>query len=53
MKKKITKYILILVGVFISLIFYLSVVGIETERFNNQIKDKITQSNNKIDFFFI
>ena len=38
MKKKIIKYISIVLGIFVLLITYLSTVGIETEKFNNQIK---------------
>ena len=49
MKKNIFKFILLIVGILISAIIYLSVVGIETESFNNQIKDKINQTNNKLD----
>ena len=49
MIKKIIKYslyflILITIGV-----FYLSYYGIETKRFNQVIKDKISETNNKID----
>jgi uncharacterized membrane protein (Fun14 family) len=38
MSKKILRYTSIVLGVFVLLIIYLSTVGIETERFNNQIQ---------------
>ena len=41
MNKKILKYISIVLGVFVLLIIYLSTVGIETEKFNNQIQDLV------------
>ena len=46
---KIIKYISILLGIFFLLITYLSTVGIETEKFNNQIQNLIKQKNNKFD----
>ena len=49
MKKKILKSISILLVPFILLIIYLSTVGIETEKFNKQIKDIVKQKNNKFD----
>ena len=49
MTKKILKYISIVLGVFTLLIIYLSTVGIETEKFNNQIRDFVKQKNNKFD----
>ena len=49
MSKKILKYISIVLGVFVLLIIYLSTVGIETEKFNNQIQDLVKQKNNKFD----
>ena len=49
MKIKIIKYISLVVGVFILTIIYLSVVGLETEKFNKQIEEKIFQINNKLD----
>jgi uncharacterized membrane protein (Fun14 family) len=48
MKKNFKIYIYIL-GVFILLIIYLSTVGIETEKFNNQIQDLVKQKNDKFD----
>ena len=49
MKKKIIKYLLLIIGLFIMLVLYLSIVGLKTEKFNNQIKKKITQNNNNIE----
>ena len=43
MTKKILKYISIVLGIFFLLITYLSTVGIETEKFNNQIQNLIKQ----------
>jgi uncharacterized membrane protein (Fun14 family) len=39
MNKKILKYISIVLGILVLLIIYLSTVGIETEKFNNQIQN--------------
>ena len=47
MKKNIIKYSVIVIGILISIIIYLSLIGIETDKFNDSIKDKISQ-NNKI-----
>mgnify|MGYP003305318010 CR=1 FL=1 len=49
MKINIFKYFLLILGFLISLIFYLSIVGIETDKFNQQIKDTVVQSNNNLD----
>ena len=49
MSKKILKYIFISIGVLVLLIIYLSTVGIETEKFNNQIQDLVKQKNDKLD----
>ncbi|MDC1163700.1 hypothetical protein OAS99_00920, partial [Candidatus Pelagibacter sp.] len=49
MSKKILRYTSIILGVFVLLIIYLSTVGIETERFNNQIQNLVKQKNNKFD----
>lgn len=49
MKINIFKYFLLFLGFFISLIFYLSIVGIETNKFNQQIKEAVVQSNNNLD----
>ena len=49
MKKNIFNFITVTFSVFIVLIIYLSLVGIETEKFNNQIKDRIIKTNNNLD----
>jgi hypothetical protein len=49
MKKKITTYASIVLGIFVLLITYLSTVGIETEKFNNQIQNLVKQKNDKFD----
>jgi uncharacterized membrane protein (Fun14 family) len=49
MNKKILTYISIVLGAFVLLIVYLSTVGIETEKFNNQIQNLIKQKNDKFD----
>ena len=49
MRKNILKYISISIGVLVLLIIYLSTVGIETEKFNNQIQNLIKQKNDKFD----
>jgi len=45
MNKKILKYISIVLGIFVLLIVYLSTIGIETDKFNNQIQDLVKQKN--------
>ena len=49
MSKKILRYTSIVLGVFVLLIIYLSTVGIETKRFNNQIQNLVKQKNDKFD----
>ena len=49
MKKNIIKYLSISSGLIIVLIIYFSLIGIETDRFNNQIKDKISENNNDLE----
>ncbi len=49
MKKNILKYSILLLSLVVILIVYLSLVGIETERFNNQIKNRISEINTNID----
>ena len=49
MKKNIITYSLIVIGILISIIIYLSLIGIETDKFNDTIKDKISQNNNQLD----
>ena len=50
MKKKIITYTSIVLGIFVLLITYMSTIGIETEKFNNQIQNLIKQKNDKFDF---
>ncbi|MDC0439506.1 hypothetical protein OAL56_05515, partial [Candidatus Pelagibacter sp.] len=49
MSKKILKYTSIVLGIFVLLIVYLSTIGIETDKFNNQIQDLVKQKNDKLD----
>ena len=49
MKNNILKYFILLLSVLVVLIVYFSTVGIETNKFNNQIKNKISKINNNID----
>ena len=49
MNIKIIKYTSIVLGIFVLLITYLSTVGIETEKFNNQIQNLVNQKNDKFD----
>ena len=49
MNKIILKYLSIILGILVLSIVYLSSVGIETEKFNNQIQNLIKQKNDKFD----
>ena len=49
MKKIILKSLLITFGILLIIITYLSVIGLETEKFNNQIKSKIIETNSSLD----
>ena len=49
MIKKTIKYLLYFLILITIGVFYLSYYGIETKRFNQIIKDKISENNNKID----
>ncbi len=49
MKNNILKYFIIFVSLLSILILHLSIIGIETDKFNNQIKNKISQINKNID----
>jgi len=49
MKKKVIKYLSILLGLIIILIIYFSLIGIQTDRFNNQIKDRLSKYNSNLD----
>ena len=49
MTKKILKYTSIVLGIILLLIIYLSTVGIETKKFNNQILKIVKQKNDKFE----
>ncbi len=49
MKKKIIASILSITLIFSLLIIYLTLVGVETDRFNKQIKEEILKINNRLD----
>ena len=49
MIKKTIKYLLYFLILITIGVFYLSYYGIETNKFNYIIKDKISETNNKID----
>ena len=49
MKKNIIKYLSISAAIITFFIFYFSLIGIETDRFNNQIKDKISENNKDLE----
>ncbi len=49
MKNNILKYFILLLSVLVILTVYLSTVGVETDKFNNQIKKRISLINKKVD----
>ena len=49
MSKKTLKYTSIVLGSLVLLIIYLSTVGFETDKFNNQIQNLVKQKNDKFD----
>ena len=49
MKNNILKYFILLLSVLVILTVYLSTIGIETDKFNDQIKKRISLINKKID----
>ncbi|MDC3101111.1 hypothetical protein OA407_00305 [Candidatus Pelagibacter sp.] len=49
MKNNILKYFILLLSVLVVLTVYFSTVGIETDKFNDQIKKRISLVNKKID----
>ena len=49
MKNNILKYFILLLSILTILTVYLSTVGIETDKFNDQIKKRILLINQKID----
>ena len=48
MNKKLIKFLLFILAVLILVIFYLSIFGFSTERFNNKIKTEILNINNEV-----
>ena len=49
MKNNILKYFILLLSVFFILLIYISTVGIETDRFNDEIKKRISIINKNLD----
>ena len=49
MKNNILKYFILLLSILTILTVYLSIVGVETDKFNTQIKKKISQINKNLD----
>ena len=49
MKKNIIKYLSVVLGLITVLIIYFSLIGIETDRFNNQIKDRLSDNDSNLD----
>ncbi len=49
MKNNILKFFLLLLSVLVILTLYLSTIGIETDKFNDQIKNRISKINKNID----
>ena len=49
MKLNILKYFLLIVGLISLIIIYVSIIGLETDKFNDQIKKKFYQSNNELE----
>ena len=47
--KKYLIYSLFIIGIISLVIIYLSVIGIETKKFNNQIQNKVVKINSKLD----
>ena len=49
MKNNILKYFILFLSALVILTVYLSTVGVETDKFNDQIKKRISVINKKID----
>ncbi len=49
MKNNILKYFIVLLSLLIILIVYISTIGIETDKFNEQIENRISQINKNIE----
>ena len=48
MKKIFLKYFFVTIGIIFFLIIYLSIFGLETEKFNSKIQNKLYQNNKNI-----
>ena len=48
MRKFLLKFFLLIIILFFLAIIYLSTIGIETEKFNEQIKNKVIESNKNL-----
>ena len=49
MKNKILKFFYISLAIILFIVVYLSTAGVETDRFNNKIKNRVNQINNSLD----
>ena len=49
MNKIILKFFIAITTLSILIIIYLSVIGLETDKFNNQMKDKLTKTNKNLE----
>ena len=49
MKKNLLKYIFVIISILSLLIVYLSIIGLETDRLNSLIKNKINQFDKNIE----
>ena len=49
MKNFLLRSIYLIITFLVLSVIYLSTIGIETDKFNNQIKDKIYKTNNSLD----
>ena len=49
MKKNLLKYIFVIISILSLLIVYLSIFGLETDRFNSLIRNKINQFDKNIE----
>ena len=52
MKKKFFYFLLSIITIFLLVIFYLSIFGLKTDRFNNSINNKIKEEFPLINFEF-
>ena len=48
MKVNFFKFFIIFLSIILSIILYLSIFGIETKKFNQEIKDKVSKSNKNL-----